>query len=56
MSIIISVFVFAYLAAIVLASILGFVWLVSLFSSVMRKVFAERFQLPRAVGAHMLSH
>lgn len=47
MSIIISLFIFAYLTAIVLASILGAVWIISLlfeFVPVMRKVFAERLQ------------
>ena len=45
MSIIISLFIFAYLTAIVLASFLGAVWIILLlfkFVPVMRKVFAER--------------
>lgn len=39
MSVIISLFIFVYLAAIVLASILSVVWLVSLFVSIKEKGF-----------------
>ena len=56
MSAIISLFILAYLAAIVLASILGIIWIVSLFVSVKRKVSAGRLHMPQAVGTRMLSH
>ena len=57
MSIIISLFIFTYLAAIVLASVLGIVWIVPLFVSLMRKVFAERLHMPQAVGwSRLLGH
>lgn len=39
MSVIISLFIFVYLAAIVLASILSVVWVVSLFVSIKEKGF-----------------
>ncbi len=57
MSIIISLFIFAYLTAIVLASILGIIWIVSLFASVMRKVHTGRLHMPQALGwTRSLSH
>lgn len=43
MSLIISLFIFVYLAAIVLASILSIIWVVSLFVSVKEKGFYGAF-------------
>ena len=40
MSLIISLFIFVYLAAIVLASILTIIWIVSLFVSIKEKGFS----------------
>ena len=60
MSIIISLFILAYLAAIVLASILSIVWIISLlfeFVPVMRKVFTERLHRHSSHGLRRsLSH
>jgi len=53
MSVIVSLFILAYLTAIVLASILSIVWITSLlfeFVSVMRKAFLGRSRRPQTVG------